>query len=465
MAEGGIGCTELESESNLRHNHQSQNYVECVSVEITSIMTRLGYGEQIRRWRVEKYKERDSLMNARESDVTMITAGSKAEGLTCCYESDIDSLFVLEGILCVEAGISLHTLPDGIEVYRMDTCAYSGHCRLLLERQARKHFKVIHTAQCDNGQGDILLSSSLFLDEMSAYSSTDSSVVRHERAGPSLPRLIGGELHTDHVFALRCHCPSILQRWASRPRHWPSPVLVQKVVSLGANVTAVGFKESEFKHMEWRIGFNTGESELVNNLNDTQAKVYVMLKMIVKDVLRPLKKEITSYVMKNIVLWQAESNPQNKFYAQSFFHWLHDGLRALRTAIVTQHLSYYMIPERNLMAASGLTYRQQSHWVEVITDMMAEGPRVILRLPKIRRAIVASPEPMLWYSMKRMELEMLALEEMNRLITCPLENVVVDMTDAILQEIRRRQDEVLMEMIEEGCSENDLTDIHRRILN
>ncbi|KAH3809191.1 hypothetical protein DPMN_137552 [Dreissena polymorpha] len=24
MAEGGIGCTELESESNLRHNHQSQ---------------------------------------------------------------------------------------------------------------------------------------------------------------------------------------------------------------------------------------------------------------------------------------------------------------------------------------------------------------------------------------------------------------------------------------------------------
>ncbi|KAH3809301.1 hypothetical protein DPMN_137663 [Dreissena polymorpha] len=430
-------------------------------------MTRLGYGEQIRRWRVEKYKEHDSLMNARSSDVTVITAGSKAEGLTCFYESDRDFLLVVEGILCVEAGISLHTIPDGIGVYRMDTCAYSGHCCLLLERRARKRKEVIHNALCDNGQGDILLSSSLLLDEMSsAYTSTDSTVVIHERAGPSLPDS-SGELHSDRVLALRCYCPSILQRWASRPRHWPSPVLVQKVVSLGANVTAVGFKESEFKHMEWRIGFNTGESELVNNLNDTQAKVYVMLKMIVKDVLRPSKKEITSYVMKNIVLWQAERNPQNKFYAQSFLHWLHDGLRALRTAIVTKQLSYYMIPERNLMAASGLTYRQQSHWVEVITDMMAEGPWVILGLPKIRMAIVASPEPMLWYSMKRMELEMLLLEYLNRMLPC-YENGLLDKSNAILQEIRRRIGEIRMEiklrMIEEGCAVNGLTDIIHRML-
>ncbi|KAH3809292.1 hypothetical protein DPMN_137654 [Dreissena polymorpha] len=427
-------------------------------------MTRLGYGEQIRRWRVEKFKKRASLINAGLSDVTVITAGSKAEGLTCVYESDRDDLLVLEGILCVEAGISLQTIPDGIGVYRMDTHAYSGHCRLLLERQTRKHFETIYNALFDNGQGDILLSSSLFLDELSAYIPTDSSVVNHERAGPSLPRSIGGEPHTVMVCALRCHCPSILQRWASRPRHWPSPVLVQKVVSLGANVTAVGFKESEYKHMEWRIGFNTGESELMNNLNDTQAKVYVMLKMIVKDVLRPSQKEITSYVMKNIVLWQAERNPQNKFYAQSFLHWLHDGLRALRTAIVTQQLSYYMIPERNLMAASGLTYRQQSHWVEVITDMMAEGPRVILGLPKIRRAIVASPEPMLWYSMKRMELEMLELENMILNVSC-LENGVLD---AIRQEILRREMEILMGiqlwMSEEGCTVNALTDIRNRML-
>ncbi|KAH3828779.1 hypothetical protein DPMN_130762 [Dreissena polymorpha] len=47
--------------------------------------------------------------------------------------------------------------------------------------------------------------------------------------------------------------------------------------------------------------------------------------------------------------------------------------------------------------------------------MMAEGPRVLLRLPKIRQAVVASPEPMLWFSTKRMELEMVSLEMLNRM--------------------------------------------------
>ncbi|KAH3733598.1 hypothetical protein DPMN_040029 [Dreissena polymorpha] len=62
------------------------------------------------------------------------------------------------------------------------------------------------------------------------------------------------------------------------------------VVSLGAYLTPVGFKGSACKHMEWRICFNTGEAELVNNLNDTQAKAYVMPKMILKDVLKPTNK-------------------------------------------------------------------------------------------------------------------------------------------------------------------------------
>ena len=283
-------------------------------------MTRLGYGEEIRRWRVKKYKEADSLMNSQVRNVTFITAGSKAEGLTCFVESDLDVLIVVNGILCVEAGIYLEIIPDGIGVYRMDTRAYSGHCSLLLERQARKHSEVINNALCDNGDGDILLSSSLFLDEILARPSfTDSSLVSHERAGPSLPQSTAGVLHTDRVFSLNCHCPSILQRWAARTRHWPPPFIVQRVISLGAYVIPVGYKGSEYKHIEWRICFNTGESELVNNLNDTQAKVYVMLKMIVKDVLRPFTKEITSYMLKNIVFWQAESNPQNKFYSRIFF--------------------------------------------------------------------------------------------------------------------------------------------------
>ncbi|KAH3733281.1 hypothetical protein DPMN_039706 [Dreissena polymorpha] len=428
-------------------------------------MTRLGYSEEMRRWRVEKYRERDRLMNVRLGNITVITAGSKAEGLTCWLESDNDILYVLEGVLCVEAGFNLHKIPGDIGVFRMDTRVYPGNCRLLQERRGHTHSNEIHNCLCDNGYGDILLSSSLFLDK---YSTSSADMVLLERAGPSTPWLAGGVLHVDGVRALRCHCPSILQRWAARPRHWPSPAIVQKVVALGAFVTPVGFKESETKHMEWRNCFNTGESELVNNLNGTQAQVYVMLKTILTDVLRPCKKEVTSYVIKNIVLWQAESNSQDEFDTRSFFHWLHDGLRELKTAIATQQLSYYMIPERNLMAGSGLQDQQKSQWLTDITDMMAEGPRVILRLPKIRKAVIASPEPMLWFSKKRMELEILYLEFFNRDWKCLSENGVVDEYDDIKQEIIRRMVELTVEVAQrmrvEGYSVDDMSAILKRIV-
>ncbi|KAH3733146.1 hypothetical protein DPMN_039571 [Dreissena polymorpha] len=345
----------------------------------------------------------------------------------------------------------------------MDTRVYPGHCRLLQERRAHTRFKQILNSLCDNGYGAVLLSSRLFLDECSA-SFTNPDVADLERAGPSIPGTFKGKLvfHVDRVPALRCHCPSILQRWAARTRHWPSPVIVQKVVSLGAYLTPVGFKGSDYKHMEWRMCFNTGETELVNNLNSTQTQVYVMLKMIVKDVLKPCKKEVTSYVIKNIVLWQAENNPQHNFYKRSFLYWLHDGLRDLKTAIVTQQLSYYMIPERNLMAASGLQEKQQSKWVADITDMMDEGPRVILRLQRIRQAVIASPEPMLFFSKIRMEIEMLGLEALHRIGQCNDEH------DVILQEITRRQDEITMEVAQrmriDGCAVNDLEDIFLRIV-
>ncbi|KAH3733142.1 hypothetical protein DPMN_039567 [Dreissena polymorpha] len=440
-----------------------------MSMEICTIMTRLGYGEEMRRWRVEKYRETVRLFNTRSRDGILITAGSKAEGLTCFLESDWDIMEVMKGVLCVEAGINLHTIPDDIDVFRMDTRVYPGHCRLLQERRAHTRFKHIHNSLCDNGYGAVLLCSSLFLDEYSALFA-QSEVADLERAGPSIPGTIKGAIviHVDRVPALRCHCPVILQRWAARTRHWPSPVIVQKVVSLGAYLTPVGFKGSDCKHMEWRMCFNTGETELVNNLNSTQTQVYVMLKMIVKDVLKPCKKEVTSYVIKNIVLWQAENNPQHNFYKRSFLYWLHDGLRDLKTAIVTQQLAYYMIPERNLMAASGLQDKQQSKWVADITDMMAEGPNVILRLPKIRQAIVASPEPMLWFSKTRMELEMLRLEGQNRHEICRDGNGEVNESDAILNAIVRREGELLMEVAQrmntEGSGVYDIFDVLSRIL-
>ncbi|KAH3733345.1 hypothetical protein DPMN_039771 [Dreissena polymorpha] len=158
-------------------------------MEISSTMTRLGYSEEIRRWRVEKYKEHDRLANSRSnvvfrqlnSRVTHITAGSKTDGLTCCFESDWDVLFVLDDVLCVESDINLHTIPDDINVFLMDTRVYPGHCKLFLERPAPICHAEIFNASCDNGYGDVLLSSSLFLDEYSASLIAHSTVMHRDQ--------------------------------------------------------------------------------------------------------------------------------------------------------------------------------------------------------------------------------------------------------------------------------------------
>ncbi|KAH3733081.1 hypothetical protein DPMN_039505 [Dreissena polymorpha] len=164
------------------------------------------------------------------------------------------------------------------------------------------------------GYGNILLRSSLFLDACSTPN-TYSGVVDHERAGPSIPVTWKGVLHAGRIG---CQTP-------------PLAVISHR------------FRGSEFKHMGWRICFNTGETEL-----------------------------------------------------------------------------------------------QQIKWVVDITDMMAECPMAIMRLPKIRQAVVASPEPMLWFSKIRMELEILYLDLWNRCTKCSSEKRVVDEYNDILQEIERR---------------------------
>ena len=131
--------------------------------------------------------------------------------------------------------------------------------------------------------------------------------------------------------------------------------------------------------------------------------------MIAKDVLKPRHKEITSYMLKNIVLWIAEKNPQPVFHVRSLFFWLREALLELRTALSTKTLAYYMIPERNLMAACGMTDTQNRIWKATLTDMIDEGPEIIRRLPKIRQAIISHPEPLLWFNARKIELEIMTM--------------------------------------------------------
>ncbi|KAH3793828.1 uncharacterized protein LOC127838702 isoform X4 [Dreissena polymorpha] len=435
---------------------QFQN--EQASAETSTVMNVLGYGPHIRQARIEAYKASDRHWTAKaRGTATFITTGSKAEGLTSFLESDIDELVVTERVICLEDGVDSSSVPVEKTIFRScSRISYSGHCRLLLEKPGTPISRTVYNALCDDGFGRGLLSSDLYVNQW-LNAKREEGIVQHERAGPSTPETFG-VLERDTVRGLHFYCPSILTRWAARHRYWPSADVVREVVSLGAFVSPVGVKGSDYEHVEWRMCFNTGENVLINNLNDTQVNLYVLLKMVKKDVLKPQKKEVTSFTVKNIVLWIAENNPHSWFHERSLFHWLHEGLYALRVAIDTKQLPYYMIPGRNLMAACALDHEQKCSWIATIDEMRTEGPRMILRLPKIRQAIIAHPEPLRWYSGRRIELEMLQLICRNRhFLGMDVE------TDVIMQAINSRQMEILrevgMRMIMEGSRVNDLQNV------
>ncbi|KAH3876037.1 uncharacterized protein LOC127870501 [Dreissena polymorpha] len=446
MAEGAV---RHYTEWTPRLIRRSRYAYEDESRETSNIMNILGYGPEIRQKRREHYIESDRLDNTHEEDFlcTSITAGSKAEGLTRLFESDTDTIHVLPYVVCMENCFDQSNIPCHFTILEMNFQNTSaGYCRVLLGRLAPRSASAISDSLCENECGHSILSSALYVEYFRHVRHASGTVHHHPRAGPSLP-WSNGPFKNDSVYAIRCNCPNMLKTWANRTRHWSPSDIVEKVVAIGAFVTPIGSKGSEHNHVEWRICFNTGETELVNNLNDTQIKLYVLLKMIAKDILKPQKKEITSYTMKNIVLWLAENNQSSFFHSGSLFHWLREGLNNLRTSLSTKQLPYYMIPERNLLAESELNTDQQQLWVRTIADMMEEGPRMLLRLNKFRQAIIGYPEPLLWYSKMRVEMEIWALEFNKRLLQCGATNSMVIETDTILLTCNKRRYEIACEVV------------------
>ncbi|KAH3713067.1 hypothetical protein DPMN_072834 [Dreissena polymorpha] len=225
---------------------------EDASFELSNILNMLGYGKELRQKRRECHRQCDINFNALlPCDFEIITVGSKAEGTSRFFESDRDVLLVCKSIHCIEAACDVDLIPENTDVFRMGTLrCYPGHCILLRERGFSP---LLYFAGYDNGHGEVLLSSEYFLNILTIQvSSFFHTSFFHKRSGPSLPYTFGGQ-DVDAVFALRCRCPSILQNWAARSRHWPPPDIVAKVVSMGAFLTPVGFKEAKIRFLNGGI--------------------------------------------------------------------------------------------------------------------------------------------------------------------------------------------------------------------
>jgi len=154
----------------------------------------------------------------------------------------------------------------------------------------------------------------------------------------------------DTVLALPFVSQNVLEKWMDRERHheWPPRALQTKISTMIGYVVPVGHKFSQNKDIEWRISYTTAEKKLVRSMNDVQVKLYVVLKFVQKDRLKPVCKNLTSYMVKNLVYWVLEETPMRDLTPDTLVDQILTAFWLMNQFLEIKILPCYMIPERNL---------------------------------------------------------------------------------------------------------------------
>lgn len=342
------------------------DFRRLMPLELDKILDELGYNEERvleQRLTHTKYDRaatvscRQHIKKQRLKNTFNIMAGSQREGTSLFVSSDYDLITVY----AFSQGFESHEHDIGSisPAYLMDTGTDvpAGYCMLkaINDKTIRSLVKVGDDYYLPSEKTMKIL---LGISTTQQFSGRSGSIgYDKSRQGPSTPMTMESKntapnvSHGDHVHALPCHCPSILKAWRqrARPHDWPGQDVVDHVASMLVFVVPIGQRGHENEALQWRLCFTMGEMRLVHSFNNTQLKVYMLLKLILKFLLKPFSDEITSFMLKNVLFWLSEELPTEKFKPDTLLERLTDALVRLRNCIINRQLKYYIIPERNLL--------------------------------------------------------------------------------------------------------------------
>ncbi|VDI40357.1 Hypothetical predicted protein [Mytilus galloprovincialis] len=162
-------------------------------------------------------------------------------------------------------------------------------------------------------------------------------------------------LVSDSVACLEYnHWPSCANDWINRSKDtdWPTEQIIKQVVADKCLLAPFGHVDSSNKSIQWRLSMR-GENVLFGILNNVQIYCYIMLKIIMKDRIRPLfhradeKDILSSYCLKNLIFWCAEKETINWTYS-NLIGCLQSCIQKLIKFVKEGYLPHYIIEERNL---------------------------------------------------------------------------------------------------------------------
>lgn len=219
-------------------------------------------------------------------------------------------------------------------------------------------------------------------------------------------------MDTDTVQTFPCYCPGILDQWIKRPRkhNWPPVQTRHRIANMLTDVVATGISGCSEEELEWRLCFNEIEQLIIECWNDTQTKLFIAMKMIRKDILKSLEKNISTYMLKNLVFWLSESYPQNDFTHKRLYGWILKTIKLLKRAVKLNYLPCYMIPNRNLLTER-IQKEDRKAVIQQLDSIIQACPYILYQSRKLRFAVSLSSVELFMYKEKCEKLEVLLLQD------------------------------------------------------
>ncbi|XP_045156710.2 uncharacterized protein LOC123523127 [Mercenaria mercenaria] len=335
---------------------QQPGYIENVSEKLSEVLADIGVDERIVLKRRRSWLLGESVMNRslqlQDLKVTHYYLGSQPEGTTTLgLSSDYDLLICNNNYNIIQDWKDWQ--PGMVNLLKIQDATVSpGYCLLQRLRNDAPlpcnfvpdvYFVKDRTGRILlwNGKPYLLVAS--FLGEG----------VRHgpafaQQRRPATP---------DNDFVLAFHCktwPLQARQWLDQQGvgQWPSDDMRRYCSNTGCFVVGVGSKGSENEETEWRISTSLAERCLMLNLNITQIRCYVLMKMILKTYIKPQFEDTISSYMCKTVLFHCIANKYSDIWRENnLIICLSLQLLVLHNFILHENCPHFLLPDNNLMRA------------------------------------------------------------------------------------------------------------------
>ena len=292
---------------------------------------------------------------AHQPTFTWNTFGSAYEGSTT-YDmgSDVDSVLVYQDFKVLQDCAT--ALPGKSLLLIQDEVTPAGYAKLQLIYDgvplfSRDNHRVI---LADNVFKKSIDRSNRIILSYNIPHVSKSIVSRNERHGPAMsidPNR--AQLAKDIVLALGCDSwPACASEWLTRQRlfDWPPSDVLETCKVLGCLFVSIGHQLSEEEHMQWRISLSYQERLLISLFNSVQLKVFILLKMIRKELIDKsvTKESLSSYHIKTCMLYMIENTPSDFWKPENMLICLIRCLEMIQVWVQNGVCPNYFIPGENM---------------------------------------------------------------------------------------------------------------------